>query len=98
MLDSYFYQKLLGHEDGKVKLWISKLNSLKLITALDTARYFTTEDMADGSISEASMDDWPPIRKVGNFDPFTDDPRSGSDLAYNFELRESQFVGLQSRQ
>ena len=66
--------KFEGHEDGKVKFWLSKMNSLKLITALDTARYFTTEEMADGSISEASTE-WPPFRKVGNFDPFTDDPR-----------------------
>ena len=47
---------MTGHEDGKVKFWVSKKNSLKLITALDTARYFTTEEVFDGSISEPSSD------------------------------------------
>ena len=25
--------------------------------------------------SQISSDEWPPFRRVGNFDPFTDDPR-----------------------
>ena len=25
--------------------------------------------------SQISADEWPPFRRVGNFDPFTDDPR-----------------------
>ena len=29
-----------GHEDGKVKVWLSRHNSLRLLTALDTARCF----------------------------------------------------------
>lgn len=29
---------LTGHEDGKVKVWLSRANSLALLTALDTAR------------------------------------------------------------
>ena len=33
-----------GHEDGKVKLWLSQRNALSLLTCLDTARYFTTDD------------------------------------------------------
>ena len=33
-----------GHEDGKVKLWLSQRNALLLLTCLDTARYFTTDD------------------------------------------------------
>ena len=35
---------LSGHEDGKVKLWLSQRNALSLLTCLDTARYFTTDD------------------------------------------------------
>ena len=34
-----------GHEDGKVKLWLSQKNSLSLLTCLDTARYFTTDEI-----------------------------------------------------
>ena len=33
-----------GHEDGKVKLWLSQRNALSLLTCLDTSRYFTTDD------------------------------------------------------
>ena len=33
-----------GHEDGKVKLWLSQRNALSLLTCLDTARYFSTDD------------------------------------------------------
>ena len=61
-----------------MKVWVSNMNSLKLVTTLDTARYFTTEEMAEGSIAETCSEEWPPFRKVGYFDPFTDDPRSAS--------------------
>ena len=80
-----------GHEDGKVKVWLSRQNSLRLLTALDTARcfflsstsqrigitpyasrYFVAEDTDDRS---DTMDEWPPFRRVGSFDPFSDDPR-----------------------
>ena len=101
---------ITGHEDGKVKLWRSQRNALSLMTCLDTARYFTTDDFrnlvtrkrsdrisssssqyfkinteyfyrlvtifsSSDNDSEMGSDDWPPFRKVGNFDPFTDDPR-----------------------
>jgi len=63
---------LTGHEDGKVKVWLSRANSLALLTALDTARYFLAEEGEDRS---DAMDEWPPFRRVGSFDPFSDDPR-----------------------
>ena len=70
---------ITGHEDGKVKLWLSHRNSLSLLTCLDTARYFITEDSSVSSSGEDEVNynsqGWPPFRKVGNFDPFTDDPR-----------------------
>ena len=61
-----------GHEDGKVKVWLSRCSELRLLTALDTARYFVAEDLDDRSESPG---DWPPFRRVGSFDPFSDDPR-----------------------
>ena len=36
---------------------------------------FVTTFPSDDNDSEMGSDDWPPFRKVGNFDPFTDDPR-----------------------
>ena len=44
---------------------------------MDTSRYFITEDINSESDADRSYDScgWPPFRKVGNFDPFTDDPR-----------------------
>lgn len=37
--------------------------------------HFVTTFLSDDNDSEMGSDDWPPFRKVGNFDPFTDDPR-----------------------
>ena len=37
--------------------------------------HFVTTFPSDDNDSEMGSDDWPPFRKVGNFDPFTDDPR-----------------------
>ena len=80
-----------GHEDGKVKVWLSRQNSLRLLTALDTARYFLLSSTSQGIgitpftsryfVAEDTddrsdtMDEWPPFRRVGSFDPFSDDPR-----------------------
>ena len=36
------------------------------------SRYFGAEDTDDWS---DTMDEWPPFRRVGSFDPFSDDPR-----------------------
>ena len=66
---------ITGHEDGKVKLWLSQRGALALVTALDTARYFATEDCTSDTDSDPGGGDWPPFRRVGCFDPFTDDPR-----------------------
>ena len=66
---------ITGHEAGKVKLWLSQRGALALVTALDTARYFATEDCTSDTDSDPGGGDWPPFRRVGCFDPFTDDPR-----------------------
>ena len=52
---------------------------MSLLTCMDTARYFITEESSVSTDSDADLNynsqGWPPFRKVGNFDPFTDDPR-----------------------
>ena len=45
-----------------------------MLSCLDTGRYFTTDDLTDTD-SLLDHQDWPPFRRVGTFDPFTDDPR-----------------------
>ena len=57
-----------------MKLWLSQRNSLSMLSCLDTGRYFTTDDLTDTD-SLLDHQDWPPFRRVGTFDPFTDDPR-----------------------
>ena len=44
---------------------------------MDTSRYFITEDINTESDADLNYEScgWPPFRKVGNFSPFTDDPR-----------------------
>ena len=43
--------------------------SLKLVSSLFCFYSFFAED------DEEAEDEWPPFRKVGHFDPFSDDPR-----------------------
>ncbi|XP_071745331.1 lethal(2) giant larvae protein isoform X2 [Lepeophtheirus salmonis] len=71
---------LTGHEDGSVKLWSAGGIALTLLGQLNTAKYFSTDDEGndDGELSERGEEDeegWPPFRKVGSFDPYSDDPR-----------------------
>lgn len=67
-----------GHEDGSVKFWMSRDNLLTHLTTLTTAKYFRGEDdLEEGEEEreEDEEDEWPPFRKVGSFDPYSDDPR-----------------------
>ncbi|XP_067934624.1 LLGL scribble cell polarity complex component 2-like isoform X5 [Watersipora subatra] len=64
---------LTGHEDGSVKLWDISAVSMSLLYKVNTASYFE-EGFSENAVDE---DDWPPFRKIGNFDPYTDDPRLG---------------------
>ncbi|XP_061413551.1 lethal(2) giant larvae protein homolog 1-like isoform X3 [Lethenteron reissneri] len=65
---------LTGHEDGSVRFWDASGVALKQLYKLGTANVFLTE--ADHA-AEGEDEEWPPFRKVGCFDPYSDDPRLG---------------------
>ncbi|XP_057570279.1 lethal(2) giant larvae protein homolog 1 isoform X2 [Hippopotamus amphibius kiboko] len=68
---------LTGHEDGTVRFWDASGVALRPLYKLSTAGLFQTDcEHADG-LAQAAEDDWPPFRKVGCFDPYSDDPRLG---------------------
>nr|XP_045599883.1 lethal(2) giant larvae protein homolog 1-like isoform X2 [Procambarus clarkii] len=67
---------LTGHEDGTVQFWDASGVSLTLLYKLSTSQLFVSEDLGGDGIS-AEDDDWPPFRKAGLFDPYSDDPRLG---------------------
>lgn len=64
---------LTGHEDGSVKIWDLSDNQFQFVAKVDTAHYFITDEEAEHDPEE----EWPPFRKVGDFDPYSDDPRLG---------------------
>ncbi|XP_046389547.1 lethal(2) giant larvae protein homolog 1 isoform X2 [Ischnura elegans] len=71
---------LTGHEDGSVRFWDSNGISLKLLYKFSSAELFTSEEgvdspVANGTNQEEEEEEWPPFRKVGTFDPYSDDPR-----------------------
>ncbi|CAL1538236.1 unnamed protein product [Lymnaea stagnalis] len=65
---------LTGHEDGTVRFWDASTSSLRLLYKLSTAPVFGIQDHTSDSHSPED-EEWPPFRKVGTFDPYTDDPR-----------------------
>ena len=89
---------LTGHEDGSVRFWDVTNMSMTLIYRLRTGEYFQTEasvggdeDPNDFSASEpgtGDLDNWPPFRKVGTFDPYSDDPKLGVQKIYLCPQRE----------
>jgi lethal(2) giant larvae protein len=82
---------LTGHEDGSVRFWDVTLQSMTLLYRLRTSDYFQTDstpidesnahdratNINNSSSSAVSADNWPPFRKVGTFDPYSDDPKLG---------------------
>ncbi|XP_041473429.1 LLGL scribble cell polarity complex component 2-like isoform X4 [Lytechinus variegatus] len=69
---------LTGHEDGSIRFWDASSSALKFLYQVNVAHVFTPEGEQNSSpgVVEAE-EEWPPFRKVGNFDPFSDDPRLG---------------------
>jgi len=63
---------LTGHEDGTVSFWDASSSSLHLMYRLSTCPVFGIPDHHAGTPEE---EEWPPFRKVGTFDPYSDDPR-----------------------
>ncbi|XP_072794633.1 lethal(2) giant larvae protein homolog 1 isoform X2 [Vicugna pacos] len=68
---------LTGHEDGTVRFWDASGVALRPLYKLSTAGLFQTDCEHADSLAQAAEDDWPPFRKVGCFDPYSDDPRLG---------------------
>uniref|UniRef100_A0A3Q3LCM0 LLGL scribble cell polarity complex component 1 n=1 Tax=Mastacembelus armatus TaxID=205130 RepID=A0A3Q3LCM0_9TELE len=75
---------LTGHEDGTVRFWDASGVALTPLYKLSTANVFHTDcDPSDDSQDPSNDPDmqqeeeWPPFRKVGCFDPYSDDPRLG---------------------
>ncbi|MFT7819450.1 lethal(2) giant larvae protein homolog 1 isoform X1 [Arapaima gigas] len=68
---------LTGHEDGTVRFWDASGVSLKPLYKLNTANIFQTDCDHNDSLTQGAEEEWPPFRKVGCFDPYSDDPRLG---------------------
>ncbi|XP_072532436.1 lethal(2) giant larvae protein homolog 1 isoform X2 [Salminus brasiliensis] len=68
---------LTGHEDGTVRFWDASGVSLRPLYKLSTSNIFQTDCDHNDSLNQASEEEWPPFRKVGCFDPYSDDPRLG---------------------
>ncbi|XP_018014313.1 lethal(2) giant larvae protein homolog 1 isoform X2 [Hyalella azteca] len=68
---------ITGHEDGTVRLWCGGGVCVSLLHTINTATIFTSDELPPDDGAGAEDDDWPPFRKTGLFDPYSDDPRLG---------------------
>ncbi|XP_015674715.1 lethal(2) giant larvae protein homolog 2 [Protobothrops mucrosquamatus] len=68
---------LTGHEDGTVRFWNASGVCLNLLYKLTTVKVFLTDADLNDNMNQLGEDEWPPLRKVGSFDPYSDDPRLG---------------------
>uniref|UniRef100_A0A6A7FXL5 Lethal(2) giant larvae protein homolog 1-like n=3 Tax=Hirondellea gigas TaxID=1518452 RepID=A0A6A7FXL5_9CRUS len=68
---------ITGHEDGTVRLWCGGGVCMSLLHTVNTATFFTSDDPPADDGAGAEDDDWPPFRKTGMYDPYSDDPRLG---------------------
>lgn len=78
---------ITGHEDGSILLWDATDVNLRHILTINTRKYFHATDgdiapidgdegtTASPDAEEADGSEWPPFRKVGTFDPYSDDTR-----------------------
>uniref|UniRef100_A0A8C2Y5J0 LLGL scribble cell polarity complex component 2 n=1 Tax=Coturnix japonica TaxID=93934 RepID=A0A8C2Y5J0_COTJA len=73
---------LTGHEDGTVRFWDASGVCLHLLYKLSTVRVFLTDADPNDNMNTVGEDEWPPLRKVGTFDPYSDDPRLGIQKIY----------------
>jgi lethal(2) giant larvae protein len=93
---SLFDLLLTGHEDGSVRFWDVTNMTMQLIYKIKTADYFQTESTPlDGdqpldtsALNGGDGDNWPPFRKVGTFDPYSDDPKLGIQKLHLCAVRE----------
>jgi lethal(2) giant larvae protein len=82
---------LTGHEDGSVRFWDASGTTLRLLYKLTTADIFGTDVGADAPSPDE--EEWPPFKKVGRFDPYSDDPRLAVQKLTLCALSETLVVG-----
>ncbi|KAL0279473.1 UNVERIFIED_CONTAM: hypothetical protein PYX00_001022 [Menopon gallinae] len=70
--DDHHEVLLTGHEDGTVRFWDCSGVTLSPLYKFSTAPLFATDMPASPSEDE---EEWPPFKKIGTFDPYSDDPR-----------------------
>ncbi|XP_030630148.1 LLGL scribble cell polarity complex component 2 [Chanos chanos] len=68
---------LTGHEDGTVRFWDASGVCLSPMYKLSTSGVFLTDADPNDNMNQGAEGEWPPFRKVGCFDPYSDDPRLG---------------------
>lgn len=66
---------LTGHEDGTIRFWDASSTNLTFLYKLNTANIFTGETSQPDNSGGEGEEEWPPFKKVGSFDPYSDDPR-----------------------
>ncbi|XP_063816679.1 LLGL scribble cell polarity complex component 2 isoform X1 [Pseudophryne corroboree] len=73
---------LTGHEDGTVRFWDASGICLQLMYKMSTVGVFQTDTDPNENLNSHGEEEWPPLRKVGSFDPYSDDPRLGIQKIY----------------
>ncbi|VEN37133.1 unnamed protein product, partial [Callosobruchus maculatus] len=67
---------LTGHEDGSVRFWDAGGITMTCLYKFATSQFFAGDDIEEVHPDPEDMEEeWPPFRKVGIFDPYSDDPR-----------------------
>nr|CAH0108278.1 unnamed protein product [Daphnia galeata] len=77
-LPSHRILLLTGHEDGSIRFWDASTASLFQISKFSTSSCFSSDDLdctSENDEADIDEDEWPPFRKIGVFDPYSDDPR-----------------------
>ena len=63
-----------GHEDGSVKFWNCGDISMNLMATFKTSKYFISDDIDaprdEDEDADEEEDEWPPFKKIGQFDPY----------------------------
>lgn len=68
---------ITGHEDGSVKLWSCSGISLSLLSVIKTNKFFIGDELDEPPPEDEDdeEEEWPPFKKIGQYDPYSDDPR-----------------------
>ncbi|KAL3273313.1 hypothetical protein HHI36_014764 [Cryptolaemus montrouzieri] len=67
---------LTGHEDGTVRFWNAGGVTLTPLYKFSSSSFFVGDALEEVSPDAEDMEEeWPPFRKTGIFDPYSDDPR-----------------------